>query len=127
MAQVVAVTQIVRNIKPGVAADKAKGTKAIPPQSKTIEPGTLFVSEGDELATLRKARAVRDPEPGEFGERRRTELDDDAPRAKAPAAKTAAKGKGGKKDENADGKGAKPGEEPGDGNDDGGDAGSNLV
>lgn len=94
MAQVIAITEIVRNIKPGVAGDKEKGIKAIPPQSKTIMPGTLFVSEGDELATLRKARAVRDPEPADMQARQRPVTDDEpyeAPKAAKAVTKTPAK------------------------------------
>lgn len=66
MAQVIAISQIVRSHKPGVAADKAKGIKALPPVMTTIEPGTMFVVEGEELAMLRRVRAVRDLEPSEL-------------------------------------------------------------
>lgn len=99
MAQVIAITEIVRNIKPGIPGDKEKGIKATPPVSKTIQPGTLFVSEGEELATLRKARAVRDPEAADMQARQRPVTDDEpyeAPKpakaaSKAPAKKAPAK------------------------------------
>lgn len=114
MAQVIAITEIVRNIEPGVPANKEKGTKAIPPKSKKILPGTLFVSEGDELATLRKARAVRDPEAADIEARRRPVTDDEeeAPVARsakpAKAAKTSksAKGEAETEGSNGDGDGA---------------------
>lgn len=48
-----AVTEIHRTIKPGINADKAKGTPAIPPQVQVIKPTSLFEArnqqEYDEL------------------------------------------------------------------------------
>ena len=94
MAQVIAVTEIVRNVKPGRAADKDKGIKAEKPVSRSIMPGTLFVSEGEELAFLRKARAVRDPEPLDLEARRRAiAIDEDEPVAKPAKSAKSAKAK----------------------------------
>ena len=87
MAQVIALTQIVRTVTPGRAADKDKGIKAVPPVSKTIEKGTLFVSDGEELETLRRARAVRDARPSDAPRPAPVEADNaprSAPEAKAP-------------------------------------------
>ena len=89
-----AVNTIQRATKPGKAADKAKGTPAIPPEIETIEPGTVFTAEDqkqfDELTAGPRPAAVA--------------VKDDADDAKkAPAKKAPAKKAPAKKDEKPEG------------------------
>lgn len=64
MAQVIAVSEIHRVVTAGKAATATE--KAVAPKTKIIAPGTTFISEGDELDSLRAAKAVRDPDAGEM-------------------------------------------------------------
>jgi hypothetical protein len=65
MAQVIATAEIHRTVKPGKAATDKE--PAVPPVVQVIKPGTVFVTTGDEEASLRAARAIRDAEAGEVG------------------------------------------------------------
>ena len=89
-----AVNTIQRATKPGKAADKAKGTPAIPPEIETIKPGTVFTAEDqkqfDELTAGPRPAAVA--------------VKDDADDAKkAPAKKAPVKKAQAKKDEKPEG------------------------
>lgn len=60
MPKVIAKAEIHRTIKPGKAATAT--SPAVKPEIEIIAPGTAFVAEGEELAALRRSRAIRDPE-----------------------------------------------------------------
>ena len=83
-----AVNTIQRATKPGKAADKAKGTPAIPPEIETIKPGTVFTAEDqkqfDELTAGPRPAAVA--VKGEAEEPKKA-----APAKKAASTKKAAK------------------------------------
>lgn len=78
-----AVNTIQRATKPGKAADKAKGTPAIPPEIETIKPGTVFTAEDqkqfDELTAGPRPAAVAVKDDADDAKK--------APAKKAPAKK----------------------------------------
>lgn len=82
MPKVIAKAEIHRTIKPGKAATAT--SPAVKPEIEIIAPGTAFISEGEELAALRRSRAVIDPE-GSTAAAVPSAQAEDAP---APAAKT---------------------------------------
>lgn len=118
MAQVIATTQIVRNVSPGRSGDKDKGIRAVAPVNRVIEKGTLFVSEGEELEQLRKAKAVRDPQESDQVKARPSAMLDDAP-VRQPKASN---GGGGRKTSPS-----KPAKADSDDANDGDDSGKSLV
>lgn len=106
MAQVVAMHVIRRTKEPG---KKATGDDpATPPEVETIQPGTLFELEGEELSELRESGAVVAPDDkraAKFGygkggievKQEDGESEESAAKRRA-AAKAAPKQKTGKKD-----------------------------
>src|SRR5688500_1894591 len=60
MAQVQAVYTIQRAKKPGQRAKQ--GEPAVPPETETIQPGTIFEASGDELKDLEAMGAVQKPD-----------------------------------------------------------------
>lgn len=63
--KVIATKTISRTLKQGTPGDKNKGLASTPPETQTIRKGTVFVSEGEELADLKRQGAVREPGPDE--------------------------------------------------------------
>lgn len=94
-----AVNTIQRATKPGKAADKAKGTPAIPPEIETIKPGTVFTAEDqkqfDELTAGPRPAAVAVKDDADDAKK--------APAKKAPTKKAPTKKAPAKKDEKPEG------------------------
>ena len=96
-----AVNTIQRATKPGKAADKAKGTPAIPPEIETIKPGTVFTASDE----TQFKELTAGPRPAAVA------VKDDADDAKkAPAKKAPAKK--GEKTEGADTQTGGEGDDP---------------
>jgi hypothetical protein len=95
MPKVIAKAEIHRTIKPGKA--KTADSPAVKPEIEIIQPGTAFVAEGEELAYLRRTRAIRDVEVADSEVPSTAAATETAPAAKTEkpkaAASTAGKGK----------------------------------